>query len=151
MRSPRPLPDYLAIPLQIGSARIRGTLIKAQTYIPVGLIKVARPTTMSWSAEGIAEDGTVPSKGATIRLYGTGLAAGRHCVTMDFLGAAAGPSRFRIADGRRRASSGTLKAAQPAHTTYRIPDLVERGFADLDIRGANGPRLLGVTVDARRC
>ena len=151
VRSSRPLPDYLAIPLQIGTARIRGTLVKAQTYIPVGLIKVARPATLSWSAQGITDDGTVPPKGASIRVYGTGLAAGRHCVTFDFLGAAGGRSRWRIADGRRPAGSGSLAPAEPAHTTYRIPELVERGFVDLDIRGTGGPRVLGVTVDARSC
>jgi hypothetical protein len=151
VQSSRPLPDYLAIPLQIGTARVRGTLVKAQTYMPVGLIKVAKPATMSWSAQGIANDGTVPRKGATIRVYGTGLTAGRHCVTFDFLGATDRGSRWRIVDGRRSAGAGSLAPAQLAHSTYRIPDLVGRGSVDLDIRGTGGPRLLGVTVDARRC
>jgi hypothetical protein len=146
VRSPRPLADYLVIPTPAPGLRLRGAVVSVPAYVPVALIQVAQPPTVAWRTQGIGPDGApVDDEDASVRVYGTGLRPGAHCVSVT-LGAPPDRSAdWALRIGKRTVRSGQLAAMATRAVSVELPRLVEDGFVDVHLEG--GGRLLGIEVD----
>jgi hypothetical protein len=90
---PKPLTDYLVVPTQPNGPHLRGEVISAPAYIPVALLKLAKPATLAWIASGFTPDGLVSQAGgADIRVFGLG----ERCATLDLALPSDQPVGWRI-------------------------------------------------------
>jgi hypothetical protein len=145
VRSSRPLPKYLVIPSPVGTARVRGRVLPSPSYIPATLIEVAQPATLAWSTSGLDGNSAVGEQGATVRLYGAGLRPGAHCATIDVGAPETGPVSWSASVNGRRVGAGRLRPGAQRRVTMPLARLVERGSADVTLRGR--PVVLAVYVD----
>jgi hypothetical protein len=144
--SPSPLPDYMVVPLQIGAARLRGQLLAAPTYIPVGLLRLAKPAVLDWSAEGFDPLGNVPAgRTARVRFYGTGRDPGAHCASVGLLAPPEAPTRYRFDVAGGRTLEGTVPAGQTTVVQVDLPRLAERDFVDVEVDG-DAVRVAGINM-----
>jgi hypothetical protein len=144
--SPEPLPEYMTVPLQIGAARLRGQLLAAPTYIPVGLVRLAKPAVLDWSAEGFDPLGNVPAgETAGIRFYGTGRDPGAQCASVGLLAPPEAPTRYRFDVGGGRTIEGTVPAGQTTVVQVDLPRLAERDFVDVEVDG-DAVRVAGINM-----
>jgi hypothetical protein len=147
IRSPEPLPDYLVVPGQIGTARVRGDVVAAPSYVPVFLIKVAKPARMEWSASGFGPDGAITGDNgrATVRFYGRGLQAGGapYCASVLMIGPPEAAARFTFERDGRRIAGGGVDAGKAS--TFRFPlwDLPGRDSVEISVSGDPGLRVGG--------
>jgi len=142
--SPVPLPDYVAIPTPIGIARLRGEVVSAPTYVPVALIRLARPARLAWSADGFGANGLVPDGApGEVRFYGAGLPPGEHCASYGLVAPPAAAARFRIVRGGKPVERGTLDPSETRNVVVALPRLAERRSIDVQIRGT-GLQVAGI-------
>jgi hypothetical protein len=143
--SPKPLPDYLVIPTQVGKVRVRGPMVASLSYIPVGLIRVAKPATLDWSADGFDAVGNVgPGAVGKTRFYGTGREPGNYCASYTLLAPPEKAMGWEIdVDGAKR--SGSIAANTLSTVQVALPDLVAKGHVDTTI-GGDGVRVAGLSV-----
>jgi hypothetical protein len=144
--SPEPLPEYMTVPLQVGTARLRGQLLAAPAYIPVGLLRLAKPAVLDWSAKGFDPLGNVPAGGnADVRFYGTGRDPGAHCASIGLLAPPEAETRYRFdVEGGRRIT-GTVPAGQTTVVGVDLPRLAERDFVDVRVDG-DAVRVAGISM-----
>jgi hypothetical protein len=143
--SPKPLPDYLVVPTQVGKVRVRGPMVASLSYIPVGLIRVAKPATLDWSADGFDAVGNVaPGTVGKVRFYGTGREPGNYCASFALLAPPEKAMGWEIdASGAKR--SGSIAANTLSTVQVALPDLVAKGHVDATI-GGDGVRVAGLSV-----
>lgn len=145
VRAPRPLPEYLVVPTAVGTVKLRGQDLPSPKYIPVSLMKVAQPATAAWTTTDLGASAVVGPTGSTVRFFGTGLPAGRHCATIDLGAPAAAPVRWSVRARRAGRQRGTLQPGPLRRVTLPLADLVERGHVDVRLGGR--PRVLAIYVD----
>jgi hypothetical protein len=142
VQSPAPLPDYLVIPTQVGSVRLRGEIVHAPAYIAVALQRIAQPATLAWRTTGFDPPGIVPEDGAgTVRVY----AGGAPCATLTLAPPPDREVRWRVDRDGRRAAAGSLVPGEQAAVPVPLLGLAERGYADVRLSG-DGVQLLAVDV-----
>jgi hypothetical protein len=141
-----PLPDYLVIPTLIGGPRPRGDAIVSASYVPIGIIRAAKPAVLAWDASGLEIDGTLPRGAASVRFFGTGLRPGHHCATFDLSAPRDRPASWSVRRGGRAAATGTIERDKQHRVAVKLAQLVERGFIDVRLRG-DGLRLIALYVD----
>jgi hypothetical protein len=148
VHSPAPLPRYMVIPTQVGEVRLRGAVLHNAGYINAALIRVAQPVSLQWRASGTdPTTGAVAAGGASVRFYGTGVARGAHCATID-LGAPpteADGTSFSARVGDRRIGSGRIKPGAIRRVTAQLPGLATRDHVDVRLGGR--PQVLAIYVD----
>jgi hypothetical protein len=131
-----PLTDYVVYPLTVGNLRLRGQTLYTSTFVPVGLMRVAQPATLAWSAKGFDDQAQIPDgKPADVRFYGTGLPPGPRCATYTLLAPPDRRTQWRIEGTGTDAQSGTVAAGQVGRVKVPLPDLVARGFLDVRLSG----------------
>jgi hypothetical protein len=145
LHSPKPLPDYLVIPTPVGVARVAGEQLPSPRYIPVALVKIARPARLAWSTSGLDTSAVVSGTRGTVRIYGAGLRAGGHCATIDLGAPADGTVSWRARLAHRKLGSGRLKPGKLQRVIVPLPDLAARPHVDVTLGGR--PRVLAVYVD----
>jgi hypothetical protein len=145
LTSPVPLPDYFVIPTQVGTARVRGEIVSAPSYVAVALVKLAKPAMLAWSAGGFGPEGAVPEEGANVRFYGTGLPADREqCASYTLIAPPDGPATWRIETAGQVAATGTIEPGASSVISLPLRRLAERGFIDVHVEG--GARVGGINV-----
>jgi hypothetical protein len=146
VRSSQPLPDYLAIPTQVGEARVRGPVIASLSYLPVALIKVDKPATLDWSADGFDAVGNVaPDAEGKTRFYGTGRKPGTYCGSYALLAPPDKAMAWRIDVDGSPPRSGSIEPGKLSTIDVELPDLVSKGHVDARITG-DGVRVAGISV-----
>jgi hypothetical protein len=146
--SPTPLPDYLAIPTQVGETRVRGEVVASLIYLPVALIRVAKPATLDWSAEGFDAVGNVAADApGKTRFYGTGRKPGSYCGSYALLAPPDKAMAWRIDVAGSPPRSGSISPGQLSTVEVSLPDLVEKRHVDVRISG-DGVRVAGIGVSS---
>jgi hypothetical protein len=144
--SPKPLPDYLAIPTQVGKARVRGETVASLSYLPVALIKVAKPDVLDWSADGFDPVGNVAPDGAgTVRFYGTGRKPGSYCGSYVLIAPPDTAMAWKVEIPGEPLRSGSIAPGATSTVNVSLPDLVAKGHVDVKISG-EGVRVAGIGV-----
>ncbi|MDA0164763.1 hypothetical protein OM076_31130 [Solirubrobacter ginsenosidimutans] len=139
VRSPRPLTDYMVVPTQPEGAHLAGDVVASLSYIPVALLKVAKPARMLWRGSGFALDGTPPPTGGDVRVYGRGTCAG-----VGLAAPAGADATWRIEGDDGRVSTGTIPAGKTGSIKVPLPQLAARGYGDLKLTGT--ARVFAATV-----
>jgi hypothetical protein len=142
--APRPLPDYLAIPTQVGKARVRGEIVASLSYLPVALIKVAKPDVLDWSADGFDPVGNV-ADAATVRFYGTGRKPGSYCGSYALIAPPDKPMAWQFEVAGEPLRSGSVAAGASTTVNVSLPDLARKEHVDVKISG-DGVRVAGIGV-----
>lgn len=147
LRGAAGLTDYLVVPGLVGELRVRGDVVVASSYMPLSLIRVAKPDTLAWSTDGLGPDATITGDGASVRFFGTGLRPGPHCATIDVGTSGTDGARYEIRRGGRRVAGGEALPAEVTRATLELPGLGGRDHVDVRVTGEGSPRLLAVYVD----
>jgi hypothetical protein len=126
-----PMPDYMVVPSVVGTARLRGDLVFAPSWVPVYLLHIAKPATLAWSADGFDENGRVKDGGATVRVFGPGA----QCAAFTFLADADTPTRWRIAPKGQDARRSSVAAGKVSRVTVPLPELAKQPFIDVRVSG----------------
>jgi hypothetical protein len=109
------------------------------------LVRLAQPPTLDWSANGFGPEGAVPTAGAGLRFYGTGLPPGEsRCAAITYLASPAAAGRWTLELDGDVVSAGVVDAGGRRDVTVPLRRLAERGFIDARIRG--NVSVAGVTV-----
>jgi hypothetical protein len=143
--SPEPLPDYLVMPTQVGAVRIRGEVVAAPGYVPVALVHVARPATLSWRASGFDITGEIRDPGA-VRFYGTGLTPGSYCGSFALIAPPDRPAAYRFTRDGEAVLTGRVDAGQTETVRVPLSGLAARDNIDMRVSGA-GLKVAGISVE----
>ncbi|HET6547096.1 MAG TPA: hypothetical protein VFG79_01480, partial [Solirubrobacter sp.] len=144
--SPEPLPDYLVMPTQVGAVRIRGEVVSAPGYVPVALVRVAQPATLSWRASGFDITGEITGRdGGAVRFYGTGLPPGSYCGSYALIAPPDGPARYRFTRDGEAVLTGRVDAGQTETVRVPLSGLAGRDNVDLRVFGG-GLKVAGISV-----
>ncbi|HET6548485.1 MAG TPA: hypothetical protein VFG79_08520, partial [Solirubrobacter sp.] len=144
--SPEPLPDYLVMPTQVGAVRIRGEVVAAPGYVPVALVRVAQPATLSWRASGFDITGEITDRdGGAVRFYGTGLSPGSYCGSYALIAPPDKPAAYRFTRDGDAVLTGRVDAGQTKTVQVPLSGLAGRDNVDLRVFGA-GLKVAGISV-----
>jgi len=122
---------------------VRGEVVASPSYVPVALIKVAKPDVLDWSAEGFDPIGNVAE--GTVRFYGTGRKPGAYCGSFPLIAPPDAPMAWEFKVAGEPTRSGSVAAGQTTTVNVSLPDLAAKDHIDVKV-GGDGVRVAGIGV-----